>query len=97
MDNNFYITSRNTGKEYTMQVLFARNTKAQLLEKIVGSVQTYLTDDSLVVNIYGANDIVFRYTLNNLTHAIVQGFTSERLVQIIYKRYRQYIENLFFL
>lgn len=92
-----YITSRNTGKNYTAQVIFARNTKAQILNHVIGTVHTYLDNDTLLIKIFGANNIVFTYEMKNLSHAIVHGFTSERLAQIVVKRYTQYIKSLYFL
>ena len=90
-------TSKITGKPYSPQIIFARNTKELIQNKIKGSVRTYYFDDVLIIKIFGANNIVFDYTMNNLSHAIVQGFTSDRLAQIIVKRYTAYIRNLFFL
>lgn len=91
------IVSANTGREYTMQVLFARNVKSQLLERVKASVQTYINEDTLTVRIYGVNDIVFENKTYHISERIVQGYTSEMCVETIVKRYKQYITNLFFL
>ena len=93
----FYITSRNTGKEYSMQVLFARRLKTILKTEIKGEVHTHIVDDTIIVDIYGVNSIVFRYTRYNISSEIVQGLNSEMLANSIVKRYTKYIRNLFFL
>ena len=77
--------------------IFAKNLKLLIKNEIKGAVNCHLSEDNLVVSIYGANDIIFKYTLSNLSSEIVHGLSSERLAHNIVKRYRQYITNLFFL
>lgn len=93
----YYSTSTATGREYTPQVIYARNIKDKLSEKIIGSIKTYLYEDCMYITIYATNHIIFKYTMNNISDAIVQGVTSEMVAHKVYKRYTQYIKNLFFL
>lgn len=89
MHNQCYYKEANT--------IFAKSLKLAIKNTIKGAVNCHLLDDTLIVDIYGANNIIFKYTLPNLSSEIVQGLSSERLAQSIVKRYKQYITNLFFL
>ena len=91
------IKPRNTGKYHESTTKFAINLKHYLKKKIKGEVWCHLVDDTLVVDIYGVNSIVYRYTREDMATQIVQGLYSEMLGELIYKRYRRYIENLFFM
>lgn len=82
--------------EYELNTTFSKALKTRLKQELKGEIVCKLFGDTLYVTIYGVNDIIFKYTWYNLTSEIVQGLTSERLSQIIVKRYRQYITNLFF-
>lgn len=77
--------------------ILARELKYKLKHVLKGEVKTSVCDDTLIVDVYGANSTVFRYTMKHITSEIVQGFTSEMACNIIVKRYKSYINNLYFL
>lgn len=81
----------------SMRGVFCRNLQASLKRHVKGEVKCKHIEDTLIVDIYGFNGIVFRYTHENISSEIVQGFATEACTQIIVKRYKRYIENLFFL
>ena len=84
-------------KEYSPQTYFSKNVKTRLKEYIKGHINCKIYSDTLTVSIYAVNDIVFRYTLEDMSPKIVTGLTSEQLVQVIVKQYRRYINNLYFM
>lgn len=75
--------------------VFCNNLKNKLKHNVKGEIKAHIVNDTLIVDIYGVNNIVFRYTQNNIYSEIVQGFASETCTQIIVKRYKRYILNLF--
>lgn len=80
-----------------MKGIFCRNLKTSLKRHVKGEVKCNTAGETLIVDIYGVNNTVFRYTHENISSEIVQGFATEIYTQIIVKRYKRYIENLFFL
>lgn len=79
------------------KVLVAQHIKSILKQEIKGSIKTHIVEEKLIVDIYAVNNIVFRYTLINLSEQIVHGLYSEMVAKDIVKQYRAYIRNLFFL
>lgn len=79
------------------KVLVAQHIKSILKQEIKGSIKTHIVEETLIIDIYAVNDIVFRYTLRNISEQIVQGLNSQMVAQKIVKQYRAYIKNLFFL
>lgn len=94
---HYGVKNRNYGKAYSMQRVFCNNLKKSLKNHIKGEVKCNTINDILIVDIYAPTSIVFRYTLDNITSEIVQGFASETCTQIILKKYKKYVENLFFM
>lgn len=79
------------------KIITSKNVRNILKSKIKGEVHCHVADDTLIVDIYAVNSIVFKYTLHGLAGEIVQGKSSDELARMIFKRYKQYIENLLFL
>lgn len=77
--------------------IFCNQLKRNLKFYVKGEIKCHITDNTLIVDIYGVNDTVFRYTLIGIYSEIVHGFTNEMCTQIIVKRYKRYILNLFLL
>ena len=75
---------------------FVKQLKNNLKQGIKGELRCHIISDTLIVDIYARNNIVFRYTCDCITHQIVQGLTSEMCYKTIEKRYRRYINNLYF-
>lgn len=75
---------------------FANCVKQQLLQHVQGYVKFWLNGDDMQITIFAPNGSIFKYTHQQLSSAIWQGFTSEICTQIILKRYKQYIRNLYF-
>lgn len=78
------------------KVLVAQHIKAILKQEIKGSINTHIVEETLIVDIYAVNNIVFRSILRNLSEQIVHGLSSEMVAKNIVKQYRAYIRNLFF-
>ena len=78
------------------KVLVAQHIKSILKQEIKGNIKTHIVEETLNVDIYAVNDIVFRSTLRNLSEQIVHGLSSEMVAKNIVKQYRAYIRNLFF-
>ena len=93
---NIKLKPKNNGYVHESCTSFAINLKRNLKTKVKGEVWSHIINDTLVIDIYGVNGIVFRYTLENLSSEIVQGLSSEMLSDHIHKRYKRYILNLFF-
>ena len=89
MSKNYY-----TNNPQSIMSCAVRN---NLKKEIKGSVKTTVVEDTLIVDIYAVNGIVYRYTLRNLCEQIVQGLNSQMVAKNIVKQYRAYIKNLFFL
>lgn len=79
------------------KVLVAQRIKSILKQEIKGSIKTHIVEETLIIDIYAINNIVFRSTLRNLSEQIVHGLSSEMVAKNIVKQYRAYIRNLFFL
>lgn len=80
-----------------MKSEFARAVKRALKQSIKGEVNCHIIQETLIIDIYGVNDICYRYTMNNISSEIVQGLTSKTVAYKVTKWYRSYINNLFFL
>ena len=96
MNKPYYPSEHNIVKQ-NMYWCFCHNLKHSLKTIIKGEVKCHVEDDMLIVTIFSTNNVIFRYTHGNIYSEIVQGFASETCTQIIYKRYKRYINNLFFL
>lgn len=68
-----------------------------LKDRVKGKVKVYPYKEWIIVEIYGANDIVYKVSHKLSTSEIVQGFSSEHFAQNVFKWYKSYITNLFFL
>lgn len=82
---------------YQIYSAYVRTIKEELKKHIKGSIKCHIAEDTIIVDIFGVNDIVFRYTYKLSAYEIVQGFSCSTLAQIIVKRYKSYINNLYFL
>lgn len=78
-------------------IIYKKYLKQLLKNEIKGEVHCTFVQDTLLVDIYGANSIVFRYTRKNMFSEIVQGVPSKTIADIIVQRYKDYILNLYFM
>lgn len=76
--------------------IFAENVKTELKTTVKGVVKSYISDDMLIVHIYGVNGIVFNFIREDIATAIVNGLSSKTIATFIHKRYSDYIKSLFF-
>lgn len=83
-------------KECEATKLIAMSAKILVKRQIKGEVFWHIVNDTLVVDIFGVNDIVFRFTMECLSRAIVQGLTGQKLASCIIVEYKKYINFLFF-
>ena len=81
----------NYNAQQSMKGVFCSNLTQALKAQVKGEVKCHTVDESLIVDIYGANGTVFRYKHDNISSEIVHGFASEACATIIMKRYRGYI------
>lgn len=65
--------------------------------KIKGVVHCNIVENMLIIDIYSINHTVFRYTRNNMSSEIVQEETAETIAEYVFKQYKNYINNLFFI
>lgn len=91
-----FYTHRNCCRAYYFTHYWSKELYFNLKKEIKGTVYSEIVDDTLKVTIYGANGIVFRYTRENMQSEIVQGLSIEIVTEIIVKRYKKYILNLYF-
>ena len=75
---------------------FADCVKSILTNKIKGNVRYWLEDDRITFTIFCENGIKFSYKCYNISSEIVQGYSSETCAYEIVKRYRHFINNLYF-
>lgn len=76
---------------------FTKNLKCELKTLIKGKVKCYITDDTLLVTVYAVNDIIWQATVNNISAQLVRGLDSKTMAHRVFKWYKAYIINLYFL
>lgn len=77
--------------------LICKSIYYHIKDRVKGVVKVYPYKEWIFVEIYGANDIVYKVSHKLSTSEIVQGFSSEQFSQNVFKWYKSYITNLFFL
>ena len=80
-----------------MMFLWTKALKQELKRKVKGVAHCHIIDNTLIIDIYAVNSIVFHYTQEIKYSEIVQGFTARRCAEEISKSYTEYIKRLFFL
>lgn len=88
--------SSTYGYTKPVEKIWADNLKNKLTLKIKGEIKYTLIEDTLLVDIYSINYMVYRYTINNLHCKILGGYDVEMVAQSICKGYKGYINNLYF-
>lgn len=82
--------------KYEIYRAFVINLKHTLKPQVKGEVKIHINEDTLYVRIFGANNIVFYHTQIIEHSEIVQGLSSAKVTEVIVKKYKRYITNLFF-
>lgn len=84
------------GYSKPVEQLWANKLKQSLTLKIKGEIKYTIIDDTLIIDIFGVNYLVYRYTISNLSCKIMGGFDVEMVAENITKGYKKYIINLYF-
>ena len=82
--------------KYEIYSAFVPTLKHTLKTQVKGEVKVNINNDTLYVRIFGANDIVFYHTQIFEHSELVQGLSSAKVTEVIVKKYKRYITNLFF-
>lgn len=79
-----------------MERIFTNALKKQLRQRIKGTVSVHITNDILIVDIFGNVHKSWRYTINNLSEKLSIGLSTRFVAEIIVKEYKKYVMNQYF-
>lgn len=79
-----------------MERIFTNPLKKALRQRIKGTISVHVTNDILIVDIFGTSHKGWRHTVNNLSDKLSKGMSSKFVADVIVKEYRKYIMIQYF-
>lgn len=79
-----------------MERYFVNTVKKYLKSSIKSETYVHIADDTLIVDIITNKSLCYRYTLTNLTEALIYNVSAEIVANEIVTQYKKKILDLYF-